>query len=743
MLCKVCDRLNVTDLLKLAKANNTSRKIWNRDGYLYFKHHKRYDDLVTAASSGCELCLFLQQQYEEEEIFKSVTREQEFRMMEAKNRPMNLRVEIKASHLDCGQLFEEGKVFDHLTFRHWESGVVDGTTFMFSILQTPKDQPKFIDDTRIGQFIVDEDLASDTNFDIARGWMNTCIVEHSQTKCPSFEDKVLPSRVIDVGLEDTNPSLFVTNGLRGKWIALSHCWGGQIETILTTSNLQSLQKEIKMPSLPANFRDAILITRALGFQFLWIDSLCIIQDSKYDWGIESKKMGDIYRNAVLTIAAAAAHKAADGMLHTQSQISRGMQPKLKLSKDSGSDDVVEIASSVFRRENLTNLIEDGPLQSRAWTFQERVLSPRILWYGRRQIYWQCPCEFQSADGTPSGGEAFPSSENYIYPIITQRAFFSQNYNGGSMRFSEEELLEMNHEYQSMVIEYCTRALSYPNDKLPAFSGIAALLHKRIGGNYLAEIWSRFFRENLLWKSLAGDAPHKLQYRAPSWSWAVTDEGTHLHYFNSSRLASTPHDTVLLSHHIELSSENPYGAVKYAHIIIDTLTLKLTHLGQYRNLSNKTGFFLFINWFGDTGLSSLFPLVNPEWSSRISRQIEGEMEIQSGKPVVPISIETRFGRAKLRTCHSFNWDEGTPDWSAVSPLEYKVMLVGLEQQSEKCRDDTTPCLKCLILQEDPEDAKVCRRVGQAELKFFHKEADKPDLDAWLASDCWERETLKLI
>ncbi|TGO18631.1 hypothetical protein BTUL_0008g00120 [Botrytis tulipae] len=647
MLCKVCDRLNVTHLLKLAKAN--SGNVWDEDGYLYFEHHKRYDDLVSAASSGCELCLLLQRQCEEEETLRSVTRKQRFRMMEAKNKPLNLRVEIEASHLNCDQLFEEGKVFDHLTFQHWESGVFDGTTFMVYILQTPKDQPKFIDDTRIGQFIVDEDLASGTNFDIARGWMNTCIVEHSGSKCPSFEEKFLPSRVINVGLEDTNPYLFVTNGLRGKWIALSHCWGGQIETTLTTSNLQSLQKEIKMTSLPANFRDAILITRALGFQFLWIDSLCIIQDSHFDWGIESEKMGDVYRNAVLTIAAAAAHKAADGMLHTQSQIPRNMKPKLKLSKDSGSDDIVEIGSSIFWHENLTELFESSPLQSRAWAFQEKVLSPRILWYGRRQIYWQCLCGFQSADGSPSDGGSSPWNRDHIYPIIQGLVF---NHNDGSTRFSEEGLLEINHEYQFMVIEYCTRALSCPNDKLPAFSGIVALLHKVIGGHYLAGIWSKFFRQNLLW-SRPSKAPYTKQYRAPSWSWAVTDEETHLYNFNSSRLASTPHDTVLLSHHIELSSENPYGAVKYAHIIIDTLTLKLTHLGQYGNPSNKTDFFLFSNWFGDAGLSSLFP-VDPGFSPRIVCRKEGKIIKQSRKPgTTPTSIKISFKHAKLRTSYNHN------------------------------------------------------------------------------------------
>ncbi|TGO56657.1 hypothetical protein BCON_0075g00380 [Botryotinia convoluta] len=713
MLCKLCDSLNVTDLLKLAKAN--SGKAFGSDDYLYIEHHKSYDDLVTAASYGCELCLLLQRQCEEEkiEVYGQnilLTREQRFRIMEAENKAMNLRVEIVASDLYYGQWFEKVKVLDYLTFKcRDEVGLKSCYSTMVCVLQTPKDQLKFIDGIRIGQFIIDEDLASDANFDIARGWMNTCIVEHSKSKCSSFEDKVLPSRVIDVGLESTNPSLVLTDGIRGKYIALSHCWGGQIETILTTSNLQSLQKEIKMTGLPANFRDAILITRALGFQYLWIDSLCIIQDSKYDWGIESKKMGETYRNSVLTIGAAAAYKAADGMLHPRSKTFRHMKPKLKLSKDSGSDDIVEIASSILRPEDLARLFASGPLQSRAWALQERILSPRILWYGRRQIYWQCLCGFQSANGMPSGGRGYPSSELYIYPVITQRILFNQNYNDGLTRFSEEELLEINSEYQYMVMDYCTRILRYPNDKLPAFSGIAALLHKVIGGQYLAGIWSKLFRENLLWHASMSIAPHTKQYRAPSWSWAVTDERMKQFYVNSSRLESTHYDPILLSHHIELSSENPYGAVKYAHIIVDTLTLKLIHLGQYRNPFNKTDFFLISTWFGDTGLSSLSPRIPVP--PRVLREKEGKIKILSGGYVASIAIETSFTNAKLRTSYRHSWDKKIPNWSAVSPLEYKVMLTCGTSGPE------------ILLQRDRKAGFGC----MAGFKFMGKRDPKVDLN----------------
>ena len=108
--------------------------------------------------------------------------------------------------------------------------------------------------------------------------------------------------------------------------------------------------------------------------------------------------------------------------------------------------------------------------------------------------------------------------------------------------AEEELLKINEEYQSMVVDYCTRILSYTNDKLPALSGIAALLHKGIGGHYLAGIWSKNFRENLLWVKLGRKSTHTKLYQAPSWSWAVMDEEMQLFYDNSSHLASTARES---------------------------------------------------------------------------------------------------------------------------------------------------------------------------------------------------------
>jgi hypothetical protein len=118
---------------------------------------------------------------------------------------------------------------------------------------------------------------------------------------------MLPVRVIDVGLlGESSIFLHVSRGQRGQWLTLSHCWGKEVPTRTTMTNIGKISHTLEISSLPPTFQDAILITRKLGYRYLLIDSLCIVQDSSHDWQRESVKMSEVYSNAVLCIAASAA-----------------------------------------------------------------------------------------------------------------------------------------------------------------------------------------------------------------------------------------------------------------------------------------------------------------------------------------------------------------------------------------------------------------------------------------------------
>ncbi len=115
----------------------------------------------------------------------------------------------------------------------------------------------------------------------AKVWLDHCRAKHREGSSPL---KKLPRRVIDVGEKDSaqRPFLLVTaNTIDGEWVALSHCWGDCNSFKTTPSSFKEKTQGFDIDEIPKTFRDAIIVTRLLGFRYLWIDSLCIIQDDGY------------------------------------------------------------------------------------------------------------------------------------------------------------------------------------------------------------------------------------------------------------------------------------------------------------------------------------------------------------------------------------------------------------------------------------------------------------------------------
>jgi hypothetical protein len=265
-----------------------------------------------------------------------------------------------------------------------------------------------IDGLRIGNLQVEEDLGSTANFSIAKAWLHECQTSH--ITCQLKDLPQLPTRVIDVGQDDLDvPRIVTSHGVKASYVALSHCWGGNIPLLLTTETIADFQKALPLPELSQNFRGAIQITQKLGIRFLWIDSLCILQNSKLDWQSESRQMGRIYRDSTLTIyAAAAADRSTAGILCQKTrQYSRLPKPAYIALQPRSHDldqeqQFVKVSWLPPEQEDLKSIYSDSPLYSRGWCLQESILAPRQLIYGARQLYWRCQAEYQSADGTPEG-----------------------------------------------------------------------------------------------------------------------------------------------------------------------------------------------------------------------------------------------------------------------------------------------------------------------------------------------------
>lgn len=202
---------------------------------------------------------------------------------------------------------------------------------------------------------------------------------------------VLPARVVRVLSEDVTEDvvhLVATESLDElDYIALSHCWGIQPNgpppwCTTRTNEKNRMAQGIRIESLPANFRDAIQVTRKLGKEYLWIDSLCILQGDREDWIKEGKKMAHVFKNAYCTVAASSAENSHQGFLTRRAQ---GTSSQYVLVPNF-SHGPVYISNVV---DDFVGDVDRAVLNSRAWVLQERVLARRTIHFTKRQTYWEC------------------------------------------------------------------------------------------------------------------------------------------------------------------------------------------------------------------------------------------------------------------------------------------------------------------------------------------------------------------
>ena len=161
-----------------------------------------------------------------------------------------------------------------------------------------------------------------------------------------------------------------------RYIALSHRWGESMSETLK-DNIDSRKNSINHADLPTNFQDAIEVTRQLGIRYLWIDSLCIIQDDPEDWRRESRLMGDVFNSAYCTISVRVT--SGPGFLTNHYDRKCVRLPYRKHSS-------LYICEQI---DDFSKDVEDAALSNRGWVFQERVLSRRTLYFTDHQVYWEC------------------------------------------------------------------------------------------------------------------------------------------------------------------------------------------------------------------------------------------------------------------------------------------------------------------------------------------------------------------
>lgn len=356
-------------------------------------------------------------------------------------------------------------------------------------------------------------------------WFHECQENHEMCKIKNLEGWQ-PTRLLDVGEDDSPIVKLQISSEYPKdhghpFVTLSHCWGKTKIVRLLNDNIEAMKQGIPLDTLPKTFQEAIAITRRLKQRFLWIDSLCIIQDSARDWQVESATMESVYKFSLLNIAATASTNGTGGCF-------RERNPHLAQMCIAEDVEWTWGTGNYYLHDSMlwSMGMQYAPLNNRAWVVQERVLAPRILHFGEHQLYWEC--------NQKDACETFPAG---LHPRMIEGAprFKSQQpeHGGPRLRCYSEDWLGLlkadkdlnNYDlWSNIVLAYTRCDLTMRSDKLIALSGVAQMMRRVLKDEYLAGLWRRWLPYQLLWyKEKPADKERSAAYRAPTWSWASADQ----------------------------------------------------------------------------------------------------------------------------------------------------------------------------------------------------------------------------
>lgn len=404
--------------------------------------------------------------------------------------------------------------------------------------------------------------------ELCRSWIQNCTENHDRCKGlhPGPGSPWWPTRLLYVGglseshlgvedLSSLSIQLHVTQDkqLSGSYMTLSHCWGVSGEMLKLTMDTYEHRKKngFSFAELPKTFQDVVRLSRFLGNDYIWIDSLCIIQHSKDDWIREGKMMASVYSHSKCNIAATASSGPTEGCFYPRNPT---LVSPLKIG-------FRHIESHLFLDDKMWNKnVEEAPLNKRAWVMQERALAPRQIHCGREQLLWEChettacetfpfvlefPYEFMTDS---SAYVPVTASHTSLIPRLSELNRLRLSRTGNDLVPNDsslytsldqtkeltrgERIAHVRHDiYQDwtkIVQRYSQCALTHRTDKLIAIFGIASQIQDVLMDTYVAGLWQSQLPWQLLWRTRWnkwGGEPHgsaPAYHIGPSWSWTCLD-----------------------------------------------------------------------------------------------------------------------------------------------------------------------------------------------------------------------------
>jgi hypothetical protein len=357
---------------------------------------------------------------------------------------------------------------------------------------------------------------------LIRHWLSTCETTHNCQHDMSVT-RLHPTRKemsLDIFLIDVVKSRLVAGQTSWRYCALSYVWGNVPIFKTTRARLQEFNSvrafDTNNVELPQVVRDAMILVDSLGERYLWVDSICIVQDDANQKHNSIMQMNLIYNNALLTIASLSGITANESL--------PGVRAGTRFIQSSASISGMNIFIS---GPSLANALRTSEYETRGWTFQERVLSKRCLYFSKHQIYFTCGLGTWSESdplGDSTGAPVYPQTMAEVYP----EDYFLDYLNPlsyvlpGNLSAQDRRNTTFTA-YKHLVSAYTKRHLSYTSDILNAFSGVLAALEQPWNTQFIYGIPEAHFDNALLWQGKDGSITRRGKdsegHQFPSWSWA--------------------------------------------------------------------------------------------------------------------------------------------------------------------------------------------------------------------------------
>jgi hypothetical protein len=440
-------------------------------------------------------------------------------------------------------------------------------------------------------------LSRESGMAWAKRRIDDCVAQHP--RCRAAYVGFLPTRLLFI------PPYPEKNGVHlrqrdsvppdARYAALSHCWGPEKtwpECQTTVHNYEQQLRGIAWAAIPPTFAEAIAVTQQLGLEYIWIDSLCIIQQDEVDWQLQAVTMHQVYSNAYITLAAADSSDSRGGLwpgpsLHWETPELlmtfswEGTLYPLYLFSEPPHPTWGVVQGARFEPWDRP------PLLTRAWAFQERMVSPRTLFFAPGSLVWDC---FTQSEAQPDQlSELLRRGE--VSPCQGPKQHFADYSTASEPAGTSVQL------WHQIVSQYTRLRLSVTTDKLPGIAAVAQSIHaSRRGDEYICGLWRSTLIHDLLWEPKYQPQYHQAYtliptgngstmnghddqpaenlevwpYTGPSWSWASSF--TAVTFPLESERIATP-KMQLISSSIKVQDDNPFGRISPgSHITVQVTTL---------------------------------------------------------------------------------------------------------------------------------------------------------------------------